>query len=334
MLLPLVHAIPAGTGAVRLVDYLKAHLVAVPVTEIGDLITSGFVAIEIHGGVKAGRTIDIVTDGDRILVDAAALTALERAARWNPPWDWPIPILHEDDDMLVVSKPAGMHVHPLGNKREHTLVNALVSHAGCRDGDPWAAWRPHVVQRLDYVVSGLLVIAKNAESKAALVREQKRYEVRRTYVAMTSGVVAGDNGVIDGAIGRDPFVRGRRCVSSPQRDGLRALTRWRVLARHHDRTLVELSPETGRTHQLRVHLASIGHPIVGDRLYQPADPGAPSANRDHEDSTTADHGCAIALHASELRLRHPRSGEPLFFRLDPPAGFDLAALGPRAAGSP
>jgi len=306
-------------GAMRLVDYLKAFLVAVPVTEIGDLITTGRVEMEIHGDRLGnrlpGRTIDVVTGGDRLFVDRAALAELERTSRWNPPWDHRIAIIHEDDDVIVCAKPAGMHVHPLGDRREHTLVNALVFHAGVRPGHPWGTWRPHVVQRLDAVVSGLLVVAKNAESKAALVREQKRGELSRTYVAMVDGDVSGDSGTIDAPVGRDPFVRGKRNVLAD--GGRRAVTRWRVAARYDGRTLVELRPETGRTHQLRVHLSSLGHPIAGDVLYG---------------SSRGDGAHAIALHASEVRFRHPRRGEELFFRLEPPDGFGRAAS--RPPGSP
>lgn len=307
------HVVPAGIPAMRLVDYLKAYLVAVPVTEIGDLITTGRIEIEIRGARTSGRTIDIVTGGDTIRVHADALDALERTSRWNPPWSEPATIVHEDDDVLVVAKPAGMHVHPLGDKRERTLVNALVFHAGVRPGHPWGHWRPHVVQRLDAVVSGLLVVAKHAEAKAALVREQKRGELARTYRAIVHGAVQGDSGTLDAPIGRDPVVRGRRAVL-PE-GGRHAVTHWRVLSRHEGRTLVELRPETGRTHQLRVHLASLGHPIVGDRLYEPA--GA-TAHGDHS------HTHAIALHAGEVRFRHPRRGDFLVFRLDPPDGFGTA----------
>jgi 23S rRNA pseudouridine1911/1915/1917 synthase len=328
------HLVPQGTAAVRLVDYLKAHLVAVPVTEIGDLITSGFVTIEVNGSRASGRTIDILTGGDRIFVDHAELVRLESAARWNPPWNFPLSLIYEDDDVLVADKPAGMHVHPLGDKRDGTLVNALVFRAGVRPGHPWASWRPHVVQRLDCVVSGLLVVAKSAEAKAALVREQKRGELSRTYCAMVRGVVREDSGVIDAPVGRDPARRGMRCVLAE--GGRRAVTHWNVIGRHGDRTLVELRPETGRTHQLRVHLASIGHPIVFDRLYQPA------AEKQHSVAGSAQCGSAqpaddeiaghaIALHASEVRFRHPRSGERLAFRLDPPENFGCAPL---ASGLP
>lgn len=310
------HLVRGVAGTTRLVDYLKARLIAVPVTEVGDLITTGRVRIGIGGHSVAGRTVDLVMDGDLITIDTAALASLEAALRWNPPWEHSLTIHFEDDDLLVVEKPAGMHVHPLGDSRERTLVNALVFHAGARDDEPWGNWRPHAVQRLDAVVSGLLVIAKSAEAKAVLVREQKKKELSRTYSAMVAGIVGEDDGVIDAPVGRDPTRGDRRCVRSIESGGREAVSRWRVLARHGDRTLVEMKPETGRTHQLRVHLASIGHPILGDVLY-----GAPAAPTKAE---------GIALHATEVRLRHPRSGETLVVRSALPDGFgryDTAASG-------
>ncbi len=317
------HVVAPGTEDVRLVDYLKARLVAVPVTEIGDLITSGFVVVDLGNRRQAGRTIDRLNTGDRIWIDAAELARLENSSRWNPPWSHPLAILHEDDDVLVVAKPAGMHVHPLGDRRERTLINALVFHAGVRPGHPWGNWRPHVVQRLDRVVAGLLLVARSAEAKAALVREQKRGELSRTYVAMVSGIVERDAGIIDAAIGRDPVVRGRRCVLA---DGTRrAITHWKVIARLDDRTLVELRPETGRTHQLRVHLASVGHPILFDDLYQPAGSCAESAEPSAGLEVAQDQARAIALHASEVRFRHPRSGDFLCFRFDAPEDFGVVA---------
>jgi 23S rRNA pseudouridine1911/1915/1917 synthase len=303
------HVVHGVTGTTRLVDYLKDRLILVPVTEVGDLITSGLVRIDLPGGSVTGRTIDLVADGDRIAIDGPALAALEAASRWNPSWDHPVTIHHEDDDVLVVEKPAGMHVHPLSFRREHTLVNALVFHAGAREGRPWGNWRPHTVQRLDGVVSGLLVVAKSAAAKATLVRAQQQRELSRGYLAMVAGRVSTEGGIIDAAVGRDPAQVGRRCVLAVEQGGRRAITLWKVRSRFDDRTLVELNPETGRTHQLRVHMASLGHPILGDLLYDapPLDPDA----------------AGIALHATEVSLRHPRSGELLVVRSAPPAGFGL-----------
>jgi len=318
------HVVHGVTGSARVVDYMKDRLALVPVTEIGDLITSGRVVISTRGedpdAPRApARTMDPVSDGDCIAIHDVALAALESASRWNPPWDHPLVVLHEDDDLLVVVKPAGMHVHPLGDRREHTLVNALVHHAGGRPGRPWAAWRPHAVQRLDVVVSGLLLVAKNAACKAELVRAQKRKAIRRTYRAMVSGVVASEGGVIDAPIGREPGRGYRRAVLPVESGGQEALTRWKRIETLADRTLVELQPESGRTHQLRVHLASLGHPIVDDGLY--AADAAETIDR---------LGIApirpIALRATGLVFVHPKSGKELSFESPPPRDFGLGQL--------
>ncbi len=309
----LEHVVSGVAGAARLVDYMKDRLAVVPVTEIGDLITCGFVRIVRAGAEVPTRTFDPVVNGDRIDIEAAALARLEASSRWNPPWDHVLPIRFEDDDLLVVEKPAGMHVHPLGDKRENTLINALVHNAGGRPGAPWAGWRPHVVQRLDCVVSGLLAVAKNAAAKDVFVRAQKKREIVRTYRAMVTGCVESDEGVVDAPLGREPGRGYRRAIVATEDGGLAAVTRWSVVERLADRTLVEVYPETGRTHQIRVHLASLGHPIVGDHLYasHPAESG-----RLGEAEVLP-----IALHSTRLRLRHPRSGETLEWESTPPPGF-------------
>jgi 23S rRNA pseudouridine1911/1915/1917 synthase len=330
-----VHVASHVRAGSRLVDYMKDRLALVPVTEVGDLITEGRTWIRAgRGPIPAeswrsraghdwirGRTTDLVADGDEIAIESSALAVLQASARWTPPWDAPLAVVYQDEDLLVVDKPACVHVHPLGDRREHTLVNALVHHAGGGHDGPWAAWRPHVVQRLDFVVSGLLAVAKNAQAKAALVRAQQSHRVARTYFAMVAGRVAGEKGVVDAPLGREKDRGYRRAVVGREEGGVRAVTRWRVVRRMSDRTLVEVRPETGRTHQIRVHLAHLGHPIVGDSLYSNAFP-AEAPSRIGSGAGAREPSGAIALHATRLELPDPRGGQTLAFDSPLPMRFD------------
>ena len=268
----------------RLVDYLKAHLVVVPVHEIGGLIAGGAVTID-------GRTAQMaepISAEPAIVVDAGALA--RSAFR---PQSVPLVVHHEDDDLLVCDKPAGMHVHPLGPHREDTLLNALLWYCGARPEQPWGRWRPHPLHRLDRAASGLIAIAKRGDVHDDVRKQFAAHAIERRYQALVHGNLAAEAGTIDAPLGRDPTCDYRRAVVSVEQGGQRAVTHYTRLAHDGERTLVELVLETGRTHQIRAHLASIGHPIVGDALYAPG--GARS-----------DAASAIALHAVSLRLRHPR----------------------------
>jgi 23S rRNA pseudouridine1911/1915/1917 synthase len=270
----------------RLVDYAKAHLVVVPVRDVGGLIARGALSIDgrraaIAEPVGAGTVID---------ADDAALAPY--ALR---PQLLPLDVRFEDDDLLVCDKPAGMHVHPLGPHREDTLLNALLWHCGARTDRAWAAWRPHPLHRLDRAASGLIAIAKHAAAHDTLRRQLAAHAIERRYVALVHGRVASQSGTIDSPLGRDPACDYRRAVVPLEHGGQRAVTHFTRLECADDRTLVGLVLETGRTHQIRAHLASIGHPIVGDLLYGPG-------------GDRSDAASVIALHATALRLRHPRHG--------------------------
>ena len=225
----------------------------------------------------------------------------------------PLAVVYEDADVIVIDKPAGMVVHPAPGHLRGTLANALVAHVpGIAVG---GSQRPGIVHRLDKDTSGLIVAAKTDRGRKSLVGQWEERSVEKTYLALVSGSVADGEAIIDAPIGRDPKNRQRMAVV---RTGRPAVTRFRVVERLPNTTLLEVSIETGRTHQIRVHLAFIGHPIVGDELYGRARPTDPGLDRHF-------------LHASELAFRLP-DGTAL--RLEAPLPEDLqAALGEVRAGA-
>jgi 23S rRNA pseudouridine1911/1915/1917 synthase len=217
----------------------------------------------------------------------------------------PLAVVYEDADVIVVDKPAGMVVHPAPGHPRGTLANALLAHVpGISVG---GSQRPGIVHRLDKDTSGLIVAAKTDRGRMALVTQWEDRSVEKTYLALVSGSVADEGAIIDAPIGRDPKNRQRMAVV---RTGRPAVTRFHVVERFPNATLLEVSIETGRTHQIRVHLAFIGHPIVGDQLYGRARPTDPQLERQF-------------LHASALAFRLP-DGETL--RFEAPLPDDLRAV--------
>jgi 23S rRNA pseudouridine1911/1915/1917 synthase len=199
-------------------------------------------------------------------------------------------IIHEDDDVLVVDKPAGMVVHPGAGHADATLAAAALAHAPAIAA-VGGARRPGIVHRLDKDTSGLLVIAKTQRAYDSLTRQLVARTVKRRYVAVVHGRPHAPDGVVDAPIGRDPHHRQRMAVR-PAGQGKRAVTRWRVVERFPHFTSLEVSLETGRTHQIRVHMASLGHPVVGDQTYG-GKLRAPIAFE------------GLALHAAGLSFLHP-----------------------------
>ena len=207
-------------------------------------------------------------------------------------------IVHEDDDVLVTDKPAGLVVHPGSGNWAGTMLNALLHHAPSLESLP----RAGIVHRLDKDTSGLLVVAKNEEAQVDLVRQLQARSVKRTYLAVVRGRVQA-GGTVDAPIGRHPVHRTRMAVVE---GGKESVTHFRVREAFAHHTLLECELETGRTHQIRVHLASIGHPVEGDPVY--ARKGSVEMTRQ-------------ALHAWKLAFRHPRTGEAMRFEAKAPADF-------------
>ena len=211
------------------------------------------------------------------------------------PQDIPLDVIYEDDDVIVVNKPVGLVVHPAPGHPDGTLVNALLYHCGTSLSGINGELRPGIVHRIDRDTSGLIVAAKNDRAHLALAAQLQDHSLARVYEAVAVGGFWEDCGTVDAPIGRHPVDRKKMAVD--RKNGREAVTHWSVLARYPGYTHVECRLETGRTHQIRVHLASIGHPLLGDTVYGSKKPWPGLAGQ--------------CLHARRLRFVHPSTGEPL-----------------------
>lgn len=199
-----------------------------------------------------------LNEGDNI-----AITIPEPAPLAVKPQDISLDIIYEDSDLIVINKPRGMVVHPAAGVFEDTLVNALLSH--CKDlSGINGVTRPGIVHRIDKDTSGVLVVAKNDNAHNKLAQQLKDHSMNRIYMALTEGIIKEEQGTVDKPLGRHPIERIKIAVV---KDGRRAVTHYKVLERYINNTLIECKLETGRTHQIRVHMSHIGHPIVGDPVY-------------------------------------------------------------------
>jgi 23S rRNA pseudouridine1911/1915/1917 synthase len=230
----------------------------------------------------------------------------------------PLQILYEDESLIVVDKPAGLVVHPAPGHARRTLVNALVARG---DFSADGGERPGIVHRLDKETSGVIVVARNEPAHHALAAQFKSREVVKLYEAVTWGHLRQETGVIERPIGRSRADRQKMAVTLVR--GRPALTRWRVLARFEVADHLEVSPESGRTHQIRVHLASVGHPVLGDRRYG----GGAGVEAGFQGAARAlarellGRMPRFALHARRLEFRHPLTDRPLMFEAPLPPDF-------------
>jgi 23S rRNA pseudouridine1911/1915/1917 synthase len=248
--------VDAGAAGERLDRWLAAHVADVSRARLQELIDAGLVQVD---GVARKRAYRL-QGGERIELDVPPRTQDELR-----PEAIDLAIVYEDDDVLVVDKPAGMVVHPGAGHAEATLAAAALAHAPAIAA-VGGARRPGIVHRLDKDTSGLLVLAKTPRAYDSLTRQLAARTVKRRYVAIVHGRTRATAGVVDAPIGRDPHHRQRMAIQ-PAGKGKRAVTRWRALERFPQFTLLDVTLETGRTHQIRVHMASLGHPVVGDRTY-------------------------------------------------------------------
>jgi 23S rRNA pseudouridine1911/1915/1917 synthase len=237
----------------------------------------------------------------------------------------PFPVLYEDADLIVLDKPAGLVVHPAPGNHDGTLVNALIAHCGPSLTGIGSERRPGIVHRLDKDTSGIMVVAKTEPASAGLTQAFAARRIDRAYLALCWGVPSPVQGEIEGAIGRDPRDRKRMAVRPDGATGGKpALTRYRLLAQAHGAVaLLECRLATGRTHQIRVHLASRGHPIVGDPVYLRRIPAAARLLDEPTRRRLLDFP-RQALHAARLGFVHPRTGQRLDFATPPPP--DMAEL--------
>ncbi|MFC7442349.1 RluA family pseudouridine synthase [Laceyella putida] len=264
---------------------------------VQDWIRDGFVRV--NGQVKKSNYR--LKLGERVEFDEPPIAELEVAAEAIP-----LDIRYEDHDVIVVNKPRGMVVHPGAGNNTGTLVNALLAHCKGELSGIGGVARPGIVHRIDKDTSGLLMVAKNDLAHQSLVEQLKEHSVDRVYVAVVHGVIPHEHGTIDAPLGRDPVHRQRMTVI--HKNSKHAVTHFSVLERFKEASLVECRLETGRTHQIRVHMKYIGFPLIGDPVYGP------------KKNVYAIEG--QALHAQVIGFTHPRTGERIRIEAELPPDME------------
>ena len=293
-------ALTAGPEAAgeRLDSFLAARLPGLTRSAAARLIETGQVLVDGEPARKSaklagGETVEVT------LPDPEPADTL--------PQDIPLDVVYEDDDVIVVNKPSGLVVHPAPGHPDGTLVNALLHHCGGSLSGVGGELRPGIVHRIDRDTSGLIIAAKNDAAHQALAAQLADHTLARTYEAVVVGALREDGGTVDAPIGRCPSDRKKMAVVP---NGKRAVTHWEVLERFPGYTYVRCRLETGRTHQIRVHMAHLGHPIYGDTVYGGKKPVPGLTGQ--------------CLHAVGLRFVHPRTGETV--ELSCPLSGEFQAL--------
>jgi 23S rRNA pseudouridine1911/1915/1917 synthase len=282
------------TAGTRLDRFLAKELADFSRARLQTLIRAGFVRL--NG--KPPRPRDLVRNGDVVELDEPAIEKIEAKAEYIA-----LEIIFEDDDLLVLNKPAGLVMHPGAGHQQHTLVNALLAHCQNLSGIGGRE-RPGIVHRLDKETSGCVVVAKNDSTHRDLSKQFAARTMEKIYLALVAGVLRKPTGVIDAAIARHPVHRQRMSIGRNR--GRTAKTEYRVLRASHEISLLECTLHSGRTHQIRVHLHHLGHPVLGDKLYGGKHAGTFARQM---------------LHAWKLAFRHPRTAEVMKFEAPIPPDF-------------
>lgn len=280
----------------RIDGWLSANLKQYSRTYLQKLVNDGLVTV--NG--KIVKTNHKIKVGDEVVISIPEPEKLDVKAEKID-----LDVLYEDNDIIVINKPKGMVVHPAVGNYSGTLVNALMEHCGDSLSDINGVIRPGIVHRIDKDTSGVLVIAKSNVAHEKLSEKLKDHDIKRIYVALVDGIIHEDCGKIDAPIGRHPVERKKMSVNL--KNGRRAVTHFKVLERFNDATYIEVRLETGRTHQIRVHMSYIGFPIIGDEVY-----GRKKQKYDTKGQ---------ALHARVLGFEHPVKGEYMEFEAELPDYF-------------
>lgn len=287
-----------GEEVLRIDRFLGSRLEQVSRSYLQKLVKDG--AVLVNG--KPVKSSYKVENGDRIRLEIP--DAVEPEIEAEP---MELDILYEDSDIILINKPKGMVVHPAAGHYSGTLVNGLMAHCKNELSGINGVMRPGIVHRIDMDTTGVLIVCKNDKAHNAIAEQLKVHSITRKYYAIVHGVLKADTGTVNAAIGRHPVDRKKMSIN--EKNGKEAVTHYQVLRRFRRFTFVECQLETGRTHQIRVHMASIGHPLLGDQVYGPAK--VPFSGLKGQ-----------TLHAGVLGIIHPSTGEYMEFTAPLPSYFE------------